>query len=311
MEKLRLLADVGGSNVRFCLSSRRGDLHLVRAFSASRFADFCDALTCYFELKEVAEIKPQFIEFAVAAAGSVECGVVQLTNSAWRIDAKEISDRFGVPVHLFNDLEAAAFALPQLAGPDIVSIGGNWSILPSATRIVINIGTGFGAAAAHWNGDGKWNVAPSEAGHMSIKLSPGDAASLPTSISTIEDILSGVGLEHLYETVASGVIGGAHRKSASEILSSISTDAHSAHLSTIFTRALSDAAADLVLAHAAWGGLYLCGSVAKGWHRAADLEQFRLAFVRNGKMHGRLARVPTWLITVEQPSLLGLSFARS
>ena len=66
-------------------------------------------------------------------------------------------------------------------------------------------------------------------------------------------------------------------------------------------------AGDLTLATSAWGGVYLCGSVATAWAAIADVGRFRAEFVRKGPMRTRMLKVPTAVIRRDNAALFGLA----
>ena len=60
--------------------------------------------------------------------------------------------------------------------------------------------------------------------------------------------------------------------------------------------------------HIAWLGGF-CGSVARAAFERADQALLRTCFEAKGKLSARMAMVPTWLIDIDEPALLGLSHA--
>ncbi len=77
----------------------------------------------------------------------------------------------------------------------------------------------------------------------------------------------------------------------------------------VLSRLLGRIAGDLVLATAAWDGVYLCGTVALAWAGVGDTAAFRAEFERKGAMSARMAQVPVCVIRAPEPALLGLSYA--
>ncbi len=84
-------------------------------------------------------------------------------------------------------------------------------------------------------------------------------------------------------------------------------DAAAARTVEVFTAILGRIAGDLTLATCAWGGVYLCGSVATAWSAIADIEQFRAEFIRKGPMRARMLKVPTAVIRRDIAALYGLA----
>ena len=296
MTARRLVADTGGTNVRFAVADANGNLDRVKIFQTADFPTFLDAFTAYRSdaggLKEIEA-------GAIAAAGPVEGNAVKLTNNEWIVDGAAIAALMGVPVVVLNDLEAVAAALPHLTADDLTTLGTAAPVRPERrTMLAVNVGTGFGAASAIWR-DGRWYTCPTEAGHMT--LGP-VAADLPAD-TTVEDVLSGAGLARLYQRLA----GDEASRQASDVFTLAATDAAAARTLDAFTAVLGRVAGDLTLATCAWGGAYLCGSVATAWAGLADVERFRAEFIRKGPMRERMRHVPTTVIRRDNAALYGLA----
>jgi glucokinase len=299
MSARRLVADVGGTNVRFAMADANGCLERAKIFHGTEFPTFLDALSAY--RSDVGGLK-DVDAGAIAAAGPVDGDVVKLTNSDWTIDRNEVSSALnGVPVALVNDLEAVAAALPHLRPEDVTPIGSPAPVRPERrTMLAVNVGTGFGAASAILRG-GHWYTCPSEAGHMTLgRLDATDT--LPADAS-VETILSGNGVERLHERLS----GATHTRLASAVFAQAGRDAAATRTVEVFTSILARIAGDLALATCAWGGVYFSGSVAAAWAAVADASRFRAEFTRKGPMTPRMQRVPTAVIRREIAPLFGLA----
>jgi len=85
-------------------------------------------------------------EALLAVAGPVDNDRCVLTNSAWTIDAPELSAAFSfAKVHILNDFEATALSLPLLTAADLYPVGGGEAAL-GAPMAVLGPGTGLGVA---------------------------------------------------------------------------------------------------------------------------------------------------------------------
>jgi len=301
MSPRRLVADAGGTNVRFAITDETGRPERVQTFQVADFPAFTDALSAYGSgaggLKEIGAC-------AIAAAGPVDDGVVKLTNNDWTIDRAKISSVLaGVPVAVVNDLEAVAAALPHLASEDLTPLGAPAPVRPERrTMLAVNVGTGFGAASAILR-DGRWYTCPSESGHMTL----GQVEAVPAlpADTSVESVLSGSGLAKLYERLTGGRFIAAQQ--AADVLAMAGRDAAAARTVEVFTDILGRIAGDLTLATCAWGGVYLCGSVATAWAAGADAKRFRAEFARKGPMRTRMLKVPTAVIRREHAALFGLA----
>ena len=75
----------------------------------------------------------------------------------------------------------------------------------------------------------------------------------------------------------------------------------------IFSDVFAQALGNLVLAVAAWNGVFVFGSVAREWARIADHSRFRSIFEDKGAMQQHMARVPIAIVTAEDVTLAGLA----
>lgn len=313
MTRWRIVADVGGTNTRFAASTAPGRVSSVRSVPTYGDADFVDALTRWLvEIGSYANLAT-CDGVAIAAAGPVELGRVELTNGGLRIDAAEVSRRLdGVRCDLVNDLTAVAMLLPHVTSSDLLRIGDIGMQNADATRIAINIGTGFGAASSTPIGDGRWLASSSEAGHMTLTASMAGELVLLDAFKSIEDVMSGRGLARLCERLAADVDGSSGQSRAvpalAEILTLVGRDPLADKLEDTTTRLLGRIAGDLVLATGAWGGAFFCGSVATGWAALANSAKFREVFEDKGAMSERLRAVPTGVLQLDVPALHGLTY---
>jgi glucokinase len=305
---LRLVADIGGTNARFALADGDGGASAAVNLRVADFPQFDDALRAYMARLDT-DTRARVESAAFAAAGPVEGDTIKLTNAPWRISAQDVSARMGVPVRLFNDLQAVALALPFLGTGDIVPVG-PVPFQPASTQrmVAVNVGTGFGAATAIPARDG-WLACPSEAGHVTLAPADAEEAALlaaiaPGRAATLEDVLSGAGVGALYAAISGGVA-----IDAGAVFARAEDDPAARHAVALMSRWLGRAAGDLVLASAAWGGAYLLGGVVSGWAAHCDAQAFRAAFEDKGKMRVRMGAVFSGVVTRKDVALLGLAKA--
>jgi glucokinase len=314
----QVVADVGGTNMRFAASDRPGQLSRLRSYSTGTTTDFSTALAAWLDGTELRKEFDDCSCIRIAAAGPVENGVVALTNASLLIDAAAVSHSLGgVRCEIVNDLMAVAMLLPFLDADDCQPLAGTDPTSAHGPRIAINIGTGFGASTCIPMSDGRWLAASSEAGHMALAAASAEELTLVEGAETLEGVLSGSGVLNLYERVASDCSAGATGPRASAgmptdaeaIFRAVPHDAIAASVAQRMTQLLGRVVGDLVLASGAWGGAFLCGSVVRGWSSVADPRSFRAAFERKGAMTERMRGVPTAVIAHPNPALIGLSHA--
>ena len=197
-----LLADVGGTNVRFAVL-RDGKLGSVAYMAVTEHQQFADGVAAFM----AAQADAHTIRHALFdAAGLVENGRCALTNNAWVVDAAELAARFGFAgIHIVNDFEAVAWSLPLMTADDLRMIGGR-TPKPGAPMVVLGPGTGLGVAA-YIPGNGG-SVVRGEGGHVTMPSSDAreDAiiARLRQKLGHVsaERVVSGSGLENIYWAIA-------------------------------------------------------------------------------------------------------------
>ncbi len=310
MSSWRLVADVGGTNVRFARACPGGRIEDVVEHQSAAYGQFLDALDAY--MSGLGDSAEGCSGALIGAAGPLDDDEIRLTNGRWTIRRKDISRRLGgCAVRLFNDLQAVALSIPILEPADVLTIAGvGPEVKASATCLAVNVGTGFGAASLIAGPSG-WISIASEAGHIALAATTAAEFALCQStqsrLESIEDVLSGPGLETLYAYFRqhSGVPTAVRH--AQEIFERLDSDEIARQSADMFTSLLARVCGDLVLATAAWGGLYLFGSVIRGWHAHADIEAFRRHFAAKGKMSKRMAAVPVRLVTNHAAPLIGLA----
>jgi glucokinase len=305
-----VVCDIGGTNIRFAKSAASSGIGATSAYPLSAFPSFTEAFA-RFQADVLADATPRAI--AVGAAGPVRDGQVQMTNAAWTIREAELAALSGGGrAVLVNDLQAMARAIPELNEDELHPLVG--TPRPAAaigTALAVNVGTGFGASALHrlsgpvlGKTDPMWIATATEAGHMR------DAAAVASGAAealTFEDAISGSALAQMAErdglASAGDVFDPARNPGAAEALAA-------------FSGRLGGALCDLVLAHGAWDGVYLVGSVAVAWAYALNAapdasgdrarSAFHEALHRPGKMNAEVVRVPVSVVAAPDPALLGL-----
>ncbi len=303
----RLVSDVGGSNVRFARCHSRHDLADKRAYATRDFPSFYAALDAYL----AATGGPEGCELAaIGVAGPIDRDHVKLTNSDWTIEAAKVEAHLGGGrTKLVNDLEAVALALPHLREEELAPIGGGRrDAAKRGTMLALAAGTGFGGAMAFPSGD-DWASHPGEPGHMSIGARSPEELTWIGNAHSVENILSGRGVAQLYERVAGRTAApAATGLDAAEIFARAGEDEFAAETVRVYSTLLGRVAGDLVLAAAAWGGVYLCGSVVGGWAATGGRQYFRAPFEDKGAMSERMKQVYSGIITRDDVALVGLTY---
>lgn len=287
MTGLYLVADVGGTNTRVALA----DGEVVRQDSIRRFrnAEHDDLGAILGAYQAEAEVDA-LAGACAAVAGPVRDAVARMTNLDWVIDRDMVwAATKADHVAVLNDLQAQGHALHRLGENDIVRVRDQPEHSPNAARLVIGIGTGFNAAPVFNTATGRY-VPPSEAGHATLPVRDESDLDLARWLGresvfpSIEEVLSGRGLERLYAWHASDR-GIERRRADSEILSRCGTgdDPVADAAGAGFMKLLGSVAGNLALTTLPFGGVYMTGGVAQAVAPHLATSPFNAAFSDKGR----------------------------
>ncbi|KAA9377766.1 glucokinase [Microbispora cellulosiformans] len=211
-----LVADVGGTNARFGLVTRRGGQpEAVTVLDVSQHLGLADAVAAYLA-EHAGGVRPGAA--CLAIAGPVDRDRYRLTNAGWSGSVTDL----GIPrTVLLNDFEALAISLPHLAGGDLVSLGGP-PPPPGLTKAVLGPGTGLGVAGLVPVREG-WLPVAGEGGHVAVPVVTDLEMEIVRALRAdglpyvdAEHLLSGTGLPRLHRGLAlvRGVAPGARSRTA-------------------------------------------------------------------------------------------------
>lgn len=327
----RLLADVGGTNIRFACCDGPGlppDRILV--LPTAGFPDLRAAALAY---RERLDRPPVFAGAVIAVAAPVTGRRIRLTNTDFVVDADALSAGLGAlqparapravaapPVRLMNDFEALAWSLPILPDADLVPIG---EAEPSrrSTMAVVGPGTGLGCAGLLRHGD-HWHPVPGEGGHMTLAAQTALEADVIGVVRrefphvSAERLLSGIGLPTLYRALAlvQGIVPDADVRSAGDVTRGLDGSGGTADPLRIDTVAMFGAllggfSGNVALVFGATGGLLVGGGIAPRIAARIAASPFRERFVGKGRFEGYLSRIGTAIIARPDPALDGLANA--
>ncbi len=303
--ELSLLADVGGTNSRVALAQGGRVLEeSVARFANAGRSGLAEILGDYVRARGVA-----VGGVCVAIAGPVSEGVARMTNLDWEIRAQDLLAATGAArAHILNDLQAQAYALAPLAeaGEGLAPLVAGERRAGAAT-LVIGLGTGVNAAPVHRDAQGRRFIAASESGH--ITLPARDAGELAlvqdlrarTGSGSIEEALSGRGVVQVHQH-----LHGVSDLDAAAIIAAMA-QGEAAALATgrVLARLLGAYVGDLALVHLPFGGIYLCGSVARGLAPHLLTLGFLEALRDKGRFSEFMAQFSVGVVTDDFAALTG------
>jgi glucokinase len=309
-DHLSLVADIGGTNTRVALA--KGTVlqtNSIRRFRNADFPGLEPILRAYVE----AEGRPVCQAACVAVAGPVSNGVATMTNLDWKIDGAALTRATGAKrTAILNDLQAQGHALGYITAANLRTVIDAPEAGPEASKLVIGVGTGFNAAPVHETAGGRI-VAASECGHVNMPIRTEDDLRLAHFVETahgfpgVEDVMSGRGLERLYAFVTTEA-GAPDTKDAAGIMAALASEngtGPATEAARLFVRLFGGAAGNLALTHLPFGGIYLCGGVARAFSDLFAPMGFAEAFRDKGRFAGFMYQFSVKIIEDDYAALTG------
>jgi glucokinase len=309
----RLLADIGGTNVRFALLAPGSDE--PREETNLVCADFegLEQATRHY-LAGVGNVVVR--EAAIDVATAVTSDFVKLTNSPWNFSIEQTRRALGLDrLLVLNDFTALALSLPLLQSSERRQVGRGQG-LEGAPIALIGAGTGLGVSGLLRHG-GQWVPLEGEGGHTAF--SPMDEREDGVlrvlrkrfgHVST-ERLASGPGLVNIYESLCQMDNVAARDLEPHHVTEAglEGGDPQCAEALAMFCGILGTAAANLVVTLGARGGLYLGGGIVPRLGDYFDRSPFRPRFEQKGRFSSYVAAVPSYVILADYPALRGLAVA--
>jgi len=321
-----LLADVGGTNARFALADTRGETPRMLESRSLQNADFASLQHAIEHYLDSVGVRPRVA--AIAVACPVDADEIRLTNRAWSFSRRELAAALGFDrLHLLNDFGAVAWAIPGLAGGDLVTLHDTGS--SPATRGPVSVlgpGTGLGVALLHGDCDDGWHVIETEGGHVSFAPQGEEERQIERWMSarhgrtSNERLLCGKGLSEL-DAIMRGVPA-IPRSGPVQPGEAVSMDIELRHPASIvaaaldghdlaarqalarFCAVLGSVAGDCALIHGA-RHVVIAGGITPRFIPFLRSSAFRERFLAKGRFAAHLERVGVHVITHPHPGLLG------
>jgi len=304
-----LLADVGGTNVRFSLM-HGAEIGPIEHLKVADFSTFTEAFAAFLEQHALG----RGIDAAVLdVAGPVENNRCVLTNSGWVIDGADLQKVFGIAaVRLINDFEAVAWSLPALEPDDLYAVGEQRGV-KGAPMLALGPGTGFGAACLVFDGEQPFAVG-TEAGHATLPAMSDREELVIRQLRrrfghvSIERALSGPGLENLYSALSEIDGASVSKRNAAQITRAAldeSCETSGAALD-MFCSLLGAVAGDLALTFCARGGVFIAGGIVPQFVQRLARSDFRKRFEGKGRYDSYLKNIPTRIVVRPDVSFIGL-----
>ncbi|MGA2888457.1 MAG: glucokinase [Terracidiphilus sp.] len=316
-----IAGDIGGTKTDLAIYSRESGPHAPLAQVETHSADYDSLQAMVAEFISKTKLSVDAASFDVA--GPVINGHVKPTNLPWVLDECTLKAELNLKfVHLMNDLEAVARAVPVLRPTDLLTLNQGD---PAAKGPIAIIAPGTGLGESFLTCDGSQYLAhSSEGGHSDFAPTGKQQIQLLEYLLerfdhvSVERVCSGIGVPNIYEylrnveqmpeapEVAQSI---ASAKDHTKAIIDAGTDPRNPSklcraTVDLFVSIMASEAGNLVLKVFATGGVYIAGGVALHVLEVLREPQFIETFTRKGRFRNLMERIPIHVITA-QAALIG------
>ncbi|KGJ87043.1 glucokinase [Colwellia psychrerythraea] len=320
-----LIADIGGTNIRlaqatakFGTKTRDIDIHAIETYQCKEFPSLADVIAHYIAAKELNGL---VINACFAIACPVDNDLISMTNLPWQFSQNELKQALNLhSLRFINDYTAIAMAIPLLSEQQKVKVGGGETIADKPIS-VCGPGTGLGVAnlvPLTMSGNEQWHCISGEGGHIDFAPVNEIEQHVMNFIHgfkkrvSYEQLLSGYGLEQIYQALLF-INHGKEITTIEDKLTAkdITTKALNATCAvcqqtlTLFCDVLGSFAGNLALIMNSQGGVYIAGGIVPRFVDYLKESDFRVRFETKGRLSSITKQAPTYVITEQQPGLLG------
>lgn len=312
MQTINLVADIGGTNIRFGLVNDEGIVIDIKTYRCGEYRSLADVIAVYLERHPC---NGKSVNACLAIACPVETDQITMTNLPWTFSQSELKEQLNLnQLFLINDYTAIAHAVPLLTGEQKVQIGSGQAIAYKPISIC-GPGTGLGVANLVPTSEG-WCCLGGEGGHVDFAPIDADEMKILTYLLeskqhriSYEQLLCGKGLEQIYQAFLS-IENLPKNDLSAEQISTKAIDGScvicekSLHQ---FCNTLGSFAGNLALTLGCFGGVYIAGGIIPRFIDFIKLSDFRQRFEAKGRLSSFINNIPTYVITEAQPGLIGAS----
>jgi len=308
-----LAGDIGGTKTDLAIYSPEAGPHSPIVQAEVHSADYPSLQALVTDFLKKVKLPVERACFDVA--GPVIDGRVKITNLPWMMDEVSLTKELNFKsVHLMNDLEAVARAIPILRPGDVSTLNVGQAI-PEGAIAVVAPGTGLGESFLTWDGS-RYVSHGSEGGHADF--APTDERQIGLlrymfkhfDHVSVEHVCSGIGIPYIYEYLrdieqipenpdTAQLIASATDRTAAITNSAVDQHNPSKLCRTTvdtFVSILASEAANLALKVLATGGIYLAGGIPLHILRVLEEPGFVECFNWKGRFAQLMERIPVHVI---------------
>jgi len=310
-----IAGDIGGTKTDLAIFSSEAGPFLPIAEARVHSLDYSSLQAIVREF--LARVKQPVDRACFAAAGPVIGGRVKTTNLPWVIEETLLAQELNLDpgrVHLINDLEAIARAVPILRPSDAITINVGEPIAKGSIAVIAP-GTGLGESFLTWDGS-RYQAHSSEGGHSDF--SPADELQVRLleymfrkfDHVSFEHVCSGIGIPNLYgflrdaeglpeDTEVAKLIASEPDPSfviIDQAINPASNSKLSKATINLFVSIPSSEAGNLAVKVLATGGVYIAGGAAIRTLEFIRRPSFMERFKRKGRFAELLGRIPVHVV---------------
>lgn len=308
MNKYALVGDVGGTNARLALCEvENGALSQAKTFSTSDYDSLQAVIRQYLD-----EQKQDINQGCIAIACPITEDWVEMTNHDWAFSTKAMKEALGFEtLEIINDFTAVSMAIPMLSESDVIQFGGE---APVKDKPIAIYGAGTGLGVSHLvHVDKRWVSLPGEGGHVDFAPNSEEEDQILEVLRqemghvSAERVLSGAGLVNLYRAIVKSDQREPEalkpRDVSERALADSCIDCRRAL--SLFCVIMGRFGGNLALNLGTFGGVYIAGGIVPRFLEFFKASGFRAAFEDKGRFHDYVKSIPVYMITHDQPGLLG------
>ena len=311
----RLLADIGGASASFGLETAPGQIEAVWVAECAAYPTLGAALVHYLAQPDSVAAGGYQARYAgIAIANPIDGDWVTMTNHHWSFSIEAVCSQFSLKsLVVVNDFRALASALPYLTPEHKRQIGGG-QLRDNATIGLVGADAGLGVSALVPAGD-RWVAIDSEGGHSTFApMSEREIDILRYArrhhghVSS-ERLVSGIGIALVYRALAERARLAVPDLSTAEIMSRGLRGTCPVCMETLeaFCEMLGTVASNVALTLGAKGGIYIGGRIVPQMSDFFERSGFRARFEQKGRFSDYLSHIPTFVITEQYPTLVGMA----
>ncbi len=299
-----LLADIGATNARFCVTSdcyNYEHSESLEVIDSSSVEELCDKYLKRYELTN------RVSKAVIGVAAPIIKDEVSFVNVNISFSIKGLKNQlFQEGLIVVNDLALQAHAIKGLEKNELSFIGISKGQPEEGPKILVSPGTGLGLA-----GIVDQQIVATEAGHLNIpqKEIKNDLKKISDSFiskskraPTYEDFLSGKGVRFIYKVLSEDE---GTNLSSKEILENKNLNEDCSKTKELIVYLLASYLRYVALVWGSTGGVYLAGSIVNTLITEEVHQTFRETFESSETMQDLLKAIPLILVTIDDIGFRG------